>query len=339
MLTVSRMRELLQAFTGLRLVVVGDLMLDRYLHGVADRISPEAPVPVVRVRREVSVPGGAANVAANVAALGARVGLVGIRGDDPEGAELAGLLGGLGIEGGGVLSLPRHATIVKTRVVADRQQVVRVDREELLTLDRHEHRMFLDVIRQAVAGADGVILEDYGKGTLTQDVVDTVLETVGGKGIPVGFDPKDNHELCMDGIALATPNWREALSAAGWNGRSRDSDELTVEWLDQIADRLLEKWSPGLLIMTLGSQGMYLAPRKGPRRRIPTRAREVFDVSGAGDTVIATCLLALAAGATDVEAAEIGNHAAGIVVGKLGTAFCSPAELAGSIAGREVGAA
>ncbi len=335
MLTVKRAKQLLAAFTDLRLLVVGDLMLDRYLYGVADRISPEAPVPVVRVLRETSVPGGAANVAANVAALGARVDVVGIRGEDADGAGLTELLGNLNIDDGGALRVKRLTTIVKTRIMADRQQVVRVDRDQSLKLDQAETRELLARIRARVRCADGVILEDYGKGTLSQDVVDTVLSETRANSTPVGFDPRDNHELCLNGITLATPNWREALNAVGWNDSARLSGEPTAECLDRVADGLMAKWATRLLIITLGPQGIYLAPRQGPRQLIPTRAREVFDVSGAGDTVVGACLLALAAGATDVEAAEIGNHAAGIVVGKLGTAVCSPTELVASIAGRE----
>ncbi len=336
MLTVPRVQELLAKFADLQLVVVGDLMLDRYLYGSADRISPEAPVPVVRILRETCVPGGAANVAANIAALGARVAVAGIRGDDGDGVSLHGLLGRLNIDDCGVLCRERQSTIVKTRIMADRQQVARVDRDQLLALDAEENGIFLDGIRSLAGNADGVVLEDYGKGTVTQAVVDAVLGESRRRNIPVGFDPRDNHELCLEGITLATPNWREALSAAGRMDGIREMEDPTPDCLDRVADCLMAKWAPRLLIMTLGSQGIYLAPREGPRQLIPTRAREVFDVSGAGDTVIATCLLALAAGASDVEAAEIGNHAAGIVVGKLGTAVCSPAELAGSVAGREI---
>ncbi len=334
MLSLQRLREILRDMERMRLAVVGDLMLDRYCQGSAERLSPEAPVPVVRVRRELCVPGGAANVAANIAALGARAEVAGLMGRDADAAVLTDVLSRLAIGCHGVLSLPRLTTIVKTRVVADRQQVVRVDREASLALDAQEAERFRDRIRKVVDGADGVILEDYGKGTLTQDVVDLVLETARTRAIHVGFDPKDNHELRLAGVSLATPNWREALSAAGLNGGG-DAETITPECLDRVADRLMAKWSPRLLIMTLGPMGMYLAPRDGQRRLIPTRAREVFDVSGAGDTVIATCLLALAAGATDVEAAEIGNHAAGIVVGKLGTASCSAEELIDRVAGLE----
>ncbi len=334
MLTVERVRELLSAFSGMRLVVVGDLILDRYLYGTADRISPEAPVPVVRVRREISVPGGAANVAANIAALGGRVEVAGIRGDDNEGTLLCGLLGRLGIDTRGILCCAGGTTIVKTRVMADRQQVVRVDHDETPSLDADTTRQLLDRVRESIRRADGVILEDYGKGTLTQKVVDTVLAESRRKGIMVGFDPRDCHELCLEGITLATPNWREAVSASGHAVGVSGTEEATPEKLERVADILIEKWAPRLLLITLGPQGMYLAPREGPRRHILTRALEVFDVSGAGDTVIAACLLALAAGATDVEAAEIGNHAAGIVVGKLGTASCTPFELEGSVTGR-----
>ncbi len=335
MLTVKRVQELLAKFADLQLLAVGDLMLDRYLYGSAERISPEAPVPVVRVLRETCVPGGAANVAANIAALGARVAVAGICGDDGDGVRLHGLLGRLKIDDSGVLRRERLSTIVKTRIMADRQQVVRVDRDRLLTLDTEENGVFLDGVRGLARKADGVVLEDYGKGTMTQAVVDAVLGETRRRKIPVGFDPRDNHELCLEGITLATPNWREALSAAGRINGIREMEDPTPDCLDRVADCLMAKWAPRLLIMTLGSQGIYLAPREGPRQLIPTRAREVFDVSGAGDTVIAACLLALAAGASDVEAVEIGNHAAGIVVGKLGTAVCSPTELAGSVAGRE----
>ena len=335
MLTVSRVKQLLSSFADLRLLVVGDLMLDRYLYGVAERISPEAPVPVVRVLRETCVPGGAANVAANVAALGARADVAGLAGDDADAAMLTGLLDRLNIDDGGVWRRKQLATIVKTRIMADRQQVVRVDRDGSLPLDDGETRVFCNRIRDRMQQADGVILEDYGKGTLTQDVVDTVLSATSSHPVPVGFDPRDNHALCLKGITLATPNWREALHAAGGHSDARPDEAPTAALLDRVADGLMEIWAPRLLIMTLGPQGIYLAPRDGSRQLIPTRAREVFDVSGAGDTVIAACLLALAAGASDVEAAEIGNHAAGVVVGKLGTAVCSPPELIASIAGRE----
>lgn len=335
MLSVPRAEQLLSSFADLRLLVVGDLMLDRYLYGVAERISPEAPVPVVRVLRETCVPGGAANVAANVAALGARVDVAGIAGDDADAATLNALLGRLNIARGGVWRRERLATIVKTRIMADRQQVARVDRDGSFSLDREETRAFCDQVRERVRRVDGVILEDYGKGTLTQDVVDTVLSEAQAHPVPVGFDPREDHTLGLKGITLATPNWREALHAAGKPCDARPDEAPTAALLDRVADGLMERWAPRLLIMTLGPQGIYLAPREGPRQLIPTRAREVFDVSGAGDTVIAACLLALAAGASDVEAAEIGNHAAGVVVGKLGTAVCSPAELIASIAGRE----
>jgi D-beta-D-heptose 7-phosphate kinase/D-beta-D-heptose 1-phosphate adenosyltransferase len=327
-LSVERARAILQAAAGRRVLVVGDLMLDRYIEGSAERLSPEAPVPVVLVRRERAVPGGASNVALNIQALGGHAALAGVVGDDAGGRELLGILATRGVDLAAVHTAPDLPTVVKTRVLADRQQVVRIDREER-AFDRIScTEPFFASLREAATRADALILEDYGKGVIQQPVVDEALAVAHARGIPSGYDPKDNHFLRVDGVSLATPNRREALHGAGVAdlppGHSAEAER---RFLEDLGRRLQGLWRPETLMLTLGALGIMLFADGNCIHRAGTRAREVFDVSGAGDTVIATAMLALAAGASPVEAAELGNFAAGVVVGKLGTAICSPEEL------------
>lgn len=328
----ERARRLARAFERQRILVVGDLMLDQYIHGAVERISPEAPVPVVRVTQERQVPGGSANVAANVCALGGKAIVAGVVGRDRAGQDLLRLLGARGIGTGGVRTVTGMRTTVKMRVLADRQQVVRVDWDPAVTFPEREVDAFCAQLEKQVALCTGVVIEDYSKGIVRQEVVDVVLNAARKKGIPVGLDPKDNLDLSISGITLATPNYREAHACAGVPlKRPPSGNPLDDRSLRKAGQILLERWKPEQLIVTLGPQGMYLVSAGKPPRVIPTRAREVFDVSGAGDTVIATCLLALAAGASFDEAAVLGNNAAGVVVGKLGTATCSPDELLTSV--------
>ena len=328
-MTINRARasELLKACHGKKILVVGDLMLDRYILGAVNRISPEAPVPVVHVHTEKAVPGGASNVALNIGSLHGRGGVAGVIGDDADGRELSALLTSRGVSTGAALLDPGVRTTVKTRVIAERQQIVRIDWEDAFhyapdTLARFRQRLINEI-----AEADGVIIEDYGKGVIVQEVVDTVVQAAAARKIPVGLDPKENHILDVAGITLATPNRKEAFNGAGIAETRPAADPLSDEPLLNVGEILLEKWRPELLAITLGAQGMLLLERGKDPLVVPTRAREVFDVSGAGDTVIATCVLARAAGATFVEAAEIANYAAGVVVGKLGTATCTADEL------------
>lgn len=328
-MTINRARasELLKACHGKKILVVGDLMLDRYILGAVNRISPEAPVPVVHVHTEKAVPGGASNVALNIGSLHGRGGVAGVIGDDADGRELSALLTSRGVSTGAALLDPGVRTTVKTRVIAERQQIVRIDWEDAFhyapdTLARFRQRLI-----EEISEADGVIIEDYGKGVIVQEVVDTVVQAAAARKIPVGLDPKENHILDVAGITLATPNRKEAFNGAGIAETRPAADPLSDEPLLKVGEILLEKWRPELLSITLGAQGMLLLERGKDPLVVPTRAREVFDVSGAGDTVIATCVLARAAGATFVEAAEIANYAAGVVVGKLGTATCTADEL------------
>jgi rfaE bifunctional protein kinase chain/domain len=327
MIKSTRAKPILKRFSDQRILVVGDLMLDRYIYGHVSRISPEAPVPVVHVNHEKSMPGGASNVASNIRALGGQAGVSGIMGLDPSASELMNLLAQDGVGVGGVLEIPSIKTTVKTRVIAERQQVVRIDWEDRIQYSDKMIDAFCAKLAREVEQSTGIILEDYGKGVIEQRVVDTALEAAKKKGIPVGLDPKDNHELRLEGITVATPNRKEAFVAARVEESEPGPNPLEDQALLKVGRILLDKWKPSLLMITLGPQGMILFEGEKTPKHVPTRAREVFDVSGAGDTVIATCVLALAAHATHEEAAEIANYAAGVVVGKLGTATCSQDEL------------
>ena len=328
----ERARLLTEAFRHQRILVVGDLMLDKYIHGSVDRISPEAPVPVVRVGRERQVPGGAANVAWNVCSFGGQAVIAGVVGHDAAGRDLLSLMAGQGICTDAVRAVQGLQTTVKMRVLADRQQVVRVDWDADPEFPQADVDAFCEMVTRQIESCTGVVIEDYSKGIVRQDVIDAVLSAAKKKGIPVGLDPKDNLNLTIKGITLATPNYKEAHVCVGMPVKaSPPGDPLQDKSLKTAAERLLKLWEPDQLLVTLGPNGMYLAePGRAPRV-IPTRAREVFDVSGAGDTVIATCVMALAAGASFDEAAVLGNNAAGVVVGKLGTAVCSPQELLASV--------
>lgn len=302
-------------------------MLDRYIHGQVDRISPEAPVPVVKVLRERSVPGGACNVALNIQALGGHAELCGAAGTCAMGDELLGHLHRAGVGTDAVFRDASMTTVVKTRILADRQQMLRVDREVPDFADLMDEPRFVSGLATVLDRVQGVVLEDYGKGVLRQSVVSKVLECARALGMPSGYDPKDNHELDVRGVTFATPNRKEAFHVAGVRDKTPDADPLTDDSLRKASSTLQNLWEPEHLAITLGPQGMYLVSGEAPPEHVSTRAREVFDVSGAGDTVIATILLALCAGASFREAAELANAAAGIVVAKLGTATTTPEEI------------
>lgn len=334
LLTPDRAQTLFRRFQDLKIAVVGDLMLDRYVQGQVDRISPEAPVPVLRVLRERSVPGGACNVALNLKTLGAEARVCGIVGTCAHGDELIDQLRRAGVDVAAVHRQPEMTTIVKTRIIADRQQMLRVDREQPDIQPLAESAAFIDCARRAMQGVQGAVLEDYGKGVLVQNVVTAVLQAARSAGIPCGYDPKDNHELDVRGVTFATPNRKEAFTVAGIRDRTPEAPPLADTALQSAAARLRDLWAPEHLMITLGPQGMLLLSGGDPPEHVSTRAREVFDVSGAGDTVIATATLALSAGASFREAAELANAAAGIVVGKLGTATTTSEEILATLEAR-----
>lgn len=322
---------MVDAFRGKKVLVVGDLMLDRYICGSVSRISPEAPVPVVQVTQERDVPGGAANVALNIQALGGQAIVAGVVGSDQSGRELLALLQRQKISTEGVLVVKDFVTTVKTRVLAERQQVVRVDREMQVCMSSAERKRFCSRIASIVGKVAGVVIEDYGKGVVHQPVVDAVLDGAHRHGALVGLDPNYNHELQFRGITLATPNYREACASAGVPETDLKGDLARHPTLREVARRLHEKWQLRVLMITLGPHGIYLSTQDGKILVAPTEAREVYDVSGAGDTVIATAMLTLATGAQEEDVVTLSNHAAGVVVGKLGTATCSPEELRASL--------
>lgn len=330
---VGRARQLLTRFKKKRIVVVGDLMLDRYVTGTVGRISPEAPVPVVHVTGERALPGGAANVALNIKSLGGQALIVGISGQDAAGAELKNLLDGKGIDTAGIMATDAIQTSVKTRVMADRQQIVRVDREDSCHAVQAVLKSFAKRLEGLIgSGADGVIIDDYGKGVISQGVINAVMKVCRSKKVPVGFDPKYNRKLNLRGLTLATPNLKEALFNAGIDELILKGDPAKDKGLVKAGRILSRKWGVEMLMITLGSEGMYLLPKKGAARVIPALAREVFDVSGAGDTVIASSMLSIVCGAGFNEAAEFANAVAGVVVAKVGTAVCTPDELLESMA-------
>ena len=330
-ITRKRVLALLEQFGRCRILVVGDLRLDRCVYGHVTRISPEAPVPVVRVSRETSMPGGASNVACNIRALGAGASIAGLLGKDREGVELRWLLQHAEVDVECALMFAGARTIVKERIIAEQQQVVRVDFEKPADWTKKQQEKFLVMLALELEKADGVIIEDYGKGAVTQPVVDLIMEKAAERGIPVGLDPKEGHDLAMQGITVATPNRKEALAIAGLPDPGVRENPLCDKVLLRAGDILMEKWAAKNLAITLGPQGVLLLSRGKVPQHVQTRAREVYDVSGAGDTVIAACVTALAAGASFAEAVQLANIAAGVVVGKLGTASCTPEELVGSM--------
>ncbi len=312
------LHSIISGFAGKRILVVGDVMLDLYIQGEVERISPEAPVPVVRISSESSVPGGAANVANNISALGGTPILAGVIGSDPAGRSLQALLEGRKIDGRALVADPDRPTVTKSRVVAGHQQVVRIDRE--LPGDIHPgiKRKLLRAIRSLSGKIDGIILEDYAKGIVDQDLIDRLVALARTRGCFLVVDPNGRRRFTYRGARLISPNLKEAIELAGL-GREVPLAEL--------GRALLKKWGADSVLITLGEEGMALFEQRKRLFRIPTVAREVFDVSGAGDTVIGTIALALSAGADLREAARIANCAAGVVVGKLGTATLTTDEL------------
>ncbi|HAB15488.1 MAG TPA: PfkB family carbohydrate kinase [Verrucomicrobiota bacterium] len=331
-LALSRVHELLDRIRRTRVLVVGDVMLDQFIWGRVSRISPEAPVPIVEFERESFMPGGAANVARNLTALGGRAELFGIVGQDANASQLRQILRAQRVGCRGVVSLPGFLTATKTRIVAQKQQVTRLDRESPRESPPAVTARLLRHIESALDSADAVSIGDYGKGVVTQALVDGLRERSRERGRWLSFDPKPIHTLNLRGLSLLTPNRKEAFELAHLADTDRRSDPLADAPLRRVADRLLQELQPALLLITLGESGMLLCQRDREPFHVPTVAQEVFDVSGAGDTVIASFTLAIAAGASPMEAAIFSNHAAGVVVGKVGTATATPAELLASFA-------
>ena len=315
----DRVTSLLDRMTGRRVVVIGDVMLDRYLIGDTDRLSPEAPVPVVSVRTSRSALGGAANVAANVAALGAHPLLAGVVGDDEHAAIIRAELLAQHLDDRYLVVVADRPTTTKTRVIARGQQVVRIDEELDTPLDSNDAARLWAAIDAMMASADALVLEDYNKGALGPALIRDAVASARRRGMPVVVDPKYRHFFEYRGVSVFKPNRRELEAALGADvDLSRDPHAL-------VAAR--ERLGVDNLLVTLGSEGMALVTHEGKRLTVPSRAREVFDVSGAGDTVTAWVATALAAGASVQEAAYLANYAAGLEVAKAGVATVTPAEV------------
>lgn len=314
------------------MLVVGDVMLDEFVWGRVSRISPEAPVPVVEVQQESCYPGGAANVARNLSPFCAAVDLCGLVGHDLHAGRLAELLESEGISARALVADGGAPTIVKTRIVARQQQVVRVDREKRRPATPEILERACALLAGVIESVDAVILEDYGKGFLGQELKDKVTGMAREAGKFIAADPNPGNPLDWTGVDLLKPNRLEAFAMAGIPDPGAADDPLKDTPLLQVGQLLLEKWGlPGLLV-TLGEHGMMLFRGGEDPYHTPTRAREVFDVSGAGDTAIALYTLAVCAGANPSEAAEISNHASGVVVAKLGTATLTADELVAALA-------
>lgn len=317
-LAPERASQILEAMNDVRVLVVGDLMLDEYIAGVVDRISPEAPVPVVRVERERWAVGGAANVAANVTALGAGCDVVGVVGHDAGGRRLTEALRQVGVRVEGVVVADDRPTTVKTRVLARSQQVVRFDRETDADVEGALAQSLVDSVVERAGDCDVILMEDYNKGVLTPQVITSVLAAAKTHGVATVVDPKRLRFFGYAGATVFKPNSKELADALGEHLSPDDP-----EWMDATRRRLQCE----TLLLTLGERGMALSTAEGRFFRVPAVARSVYDVSGAGDTVVAVTAVALAAGADEIEAAILANHAAALEVQKAGVATVSPREI------------
>jgi len=316
----ARLGSLLAAFRGRKVVVLGDLMLDHFIWGSVSRISPEAPVPVVRVAKESFHLGGAGNVANNLAALGAVPVPIGVVGKDDAARRALELLGALNAAPSGIVEVPGRSTTKKTRIVAHAQQVVRFDREEDGELPREASDRLLASARAALRGAAALIISDYEKGVVTERLLHEILPEAKRLGVPAVVDPKPTHFRAYQPIAAITPNTSEAAQMSGMRIRD-DADAVTASGV------ILKEIDCGAVLLTRGEKGMLLIEKGAKPVTIPAAAREVYDVTGAGDTVVAVFALALSAGAAPLEAAIIANAAASVVVGKVGTACASADEI------------
>jgi len=316
----DRLIKIVGKLKNVKALVVGDVILDHYIHGAAERLSPEAPVPVVWARNENYLLGGASNVAHNIAALGASGCISGVIGDDFHGEKVKQLLEADGIDSRFVIADKNRPTTLKTRILAQHQQVLRIDWESCEYLDDDCNGRVLDKVRKHIDDFDVVIIEDYGKGVINPVLVRDIVALCKQNKKIVTVDPKDDHFEYYEGVTALTPNLKEAQTMGNFKVRNERD-------IDLLGDTIVQRLNPEALLLTLGEKGMKLFRKDGKSFHLPTYALEVFDVSGAGDTVIAVFSLALAAGASFEEAATIANVAAGIVVGKLGVAVTDTREL------------
>ncbi|MDD5475907.1 MAG: D-glycero-beta-D-manno-heptose-7-phosphate kinase [Syntrophales bacterium] len=320
MLSKKRAFEIIDRFPEARVLVIGDIMVDHFIWGKVSRISPEAPVPVVRVTSESLLLGGAANVLNNIFSLDGRAYISGVTGRDEMGTWINERLSEMKVQTEGILVKPDRPTSVKTRIIAHSQQVVRFDKEDKNPVSSEDRKKIVGYLQSVGPDIGAVVISDYNKGLVSKALLDSIRKIVKGAGIPLLIDPKQNGFSLYRNCDLITPNQAEASQALGRELNSRDD-------LVSGANRLIKSFGFRSLLITRGEEGMTLFENDGDIIDIPAVCKEVFDVTGAGDTVIGTFALATAAGASNREAAVLANHAAGIVVGKVGTATVTRKEL------------
>ncbi|HYD70846.1 D-glycero-beta-D-manno-heptose-7-phosphate kinase [Azospirillum sp.] len=317
---MSDLARHIDSLSSARVLCVGDVMLDRFVYGAVDRVSPEAPIPVLRIERESAMLGGAGNVAANVMALGAGCRFISVIGDDGAGAELRRLVAGELGDAAGMVAQPGRQTTVKTRFIGGRQQLLRADAETVAPIAADSANLVSGMVRDALFDVGAVILSDYGKGVLTDKLLARVIAVARTAGLPVVVDPKGSDYRRYKGASIVTPNRKELMEATGMPA---DTDEQVAA----ACRRIIETCGIDAVLATRSERGMSVVTKDGLVAHLPAEAREVFDVSGAGDTVVATLTAALSAGVPLEDAARLANLAAGIVVGKVGTAVVRAPEL------------
>ena len=327
---LNRLEQILDHAASRRITVIGDLMLDEFVWGKVGRISPEAPVPVVEVTGESFYPGGAANVARNLREFIDDVSVIGMLGKDRSGRQLRELLVAQKIDTSGAIEDESFCTIVKTRIIALHQQVVRVDREKIVAPSAGQIPKIIAAVQSKIRETDAIIFEDYGKGFVTSELVAKIAHEARVAGKIVAADPNPRHSVDWRGVTVVKPNRAEAFLAAGVPLRDPNETPAKDNDLQRAGEMLLKKWETKYVLVTLGDHGMMLFQHNEGPHYIPTKARQVFDVSGAGDTAIALFTLGLVCDATPIEAAEIANHGSAVVVSKLGTATVTRGELIAS---------
>ena len=316
----GKLKSIISDFTDKKILVIGDLILDEFIWGKVSRISPEAPVPVVWVENESFMPGGACNVANNINSLGAKAYLVGTVGPDDRAGILKGELEHRGVNVDGILTDSQRPTILKTRVIAHQQQVVRIDKEKVDPIRKNAIKRLVNHVESVIGDMDGVIIEDYGKGLITPELLNKIVPLAKKKKKIIAVDPKEEHFTSYRGVTLLTPNNKEASKAAGFEIK----DKATLK---KAGFEILKKLKVKILLVTLGENGMMVFEAGRAPKKIETIAQEVYDVSGAGDTVISSYVLSLISESNPIQAAHIANCAAGIVVGKVGIAVVTQDEV------------
>ena len=321
--SLRQLKSIVKKFSSSNMIVVGDTMIDEYFWGDVQRISPEAPVPVVAVESVTRRLGGAANVVQNLVRLGVNTSLLSLCGTDENGRLLLEMLSEARCDTSGVHQSPNRPTSIKTRIIARQQQVVRADREKISDLDDDENAALIAAFNREIVQADGVIISDYGKGVISPEFINHIIEKCSTDSKFIAIDPKDRHMHLYKGASIITPNLKEAHVLLG-----RPYHHCSDREVEQLGWQIIDDYNLQYLLVTLSERGMALFEKENRRfRHLPTVAQKVFDVTGAGDTVISVFSAAITAGSSPFEAAYLANHAAGITVAQLGTASVTPEEL------------